>query len=56
MVTEERDEKLAPSVLKDESQIAIAPALEKLVPQFTDAETAVRVRLAIAFDEIAKSQ
>jgi hypothetical protein len=31
MVTEERYEKLRASILKDESEIAVAPTLEKLV-------------------------
>jgi hypothetical protein len=42
--------------LKDESKIAIAAAFEEFVSQFADAETTVHVRLAVAFNEIAKRQ
>ena len=56
MVADERNEKFVATVLKDESKIAIAAAFKKLVPQFADAETAVGMRLTIAFDEIAEGQ
>ena len=56
VVTEERHEKLCTSVLKDESEIAVAAAFEKPVSYFADTETAMHMRLAKVIDQIAEGQ
>jgi hypothetical protein len=56
MIAKKRNEQLGGAVLKDESKVAVATAFEELVPQFADAETAVRVGLAVAVNEVAKRQ
>jgi hypothetical protein len=56
MIAKKGNEQPAGTVLKDESKVAVATAFEEFVPQFPDAETAVRVGLAVAVNEIAKRQ
>ena len=56
VVSEERNEKLGASVLKDESQIAVTPAFEKLASELADTQTAVHVGLTKHIDQIAKSK
>ena len=56
MVAQKRNEQLPAPVLKDEPEIAVAAALEKLVCQFTDTEAAVYMRLPESLDEIAERQ
>ena len=56
VVTEERHEKLCTSVLKDESEIAVAAAFEKPVSYFADTETAMHMRLTKVIDQIAEGQ
>ena len=56
MVAQKRNEQLPTSVLKDEPDIAVATALEKLVRQFTDTEATVTMRLPESLDEIAERQ
>ena len=48
MVAEKGNKKLRASVLKDKSQIAVAPAFEELAAQFADPQAAVHMRLAKA--------
>ena len=56
VIAEERNEPLGATVLKDKAKIAVAPAFEKLVPQLADAETAMHVRSAKSFDQVAEGQ
>jgi hypothetical protein len=56
MVAEKRNEQFITPVLKNEPEIAVAAALEKLVSQFTDSEAAMYMRLAKTIDEIAERQ
>ncbi len=56
MVAQKRNEQLIVSVLKNESEIAVAAAFEKLVAQFTDTEAAIDVRLAKAINKITERQ
>lgn len=56
MVAQKRNEQLFPAVLKNEPEIAVAAALEKLGRQFTNTETAMYMRLAKTIDEIAQRQ
>ncbi len=45
MVTEVRHEKLGAQVLKNKSEIAVAPAFEELVSQLAYTQAAVHMRL-----------
>lgn len=56
MVTEERNEKLGASVLKDESKIAVTAAFEELASQLANTKAAVHVGLTKNIDQIAKSK
>ena len=56
MIAQKRNEELFTPVLKDEAEITVAAALEKLAPQFTDTEAAVHMRLAKTINEIARGQ
>ncbi len=56
MIAEKWNEKLVASILKDETQIAVAAALEKFVSQLADAKAAVHMGLAKTIDQIAERQ
>jgi hypothetical protein len=56
VVAEERHEKLCASVLKDESEVTVAPAFEQFVSKFADTEAAVHMRLAETVNQIANSK
>lgn len=56
MIAEERNKKLCASVLKYESQFAVASEFKELAAQLADAETAVDVRLTKAVQQVAKSK
>ncbi|MBM2806845.1 MAG: hypothetical protein HW419_4738 [Deltaproteobacteria bacterium] len=56
MVTEERNKQLSAAIQKDESKIAIAAAFKQFRAEFTNAETAVHMRLAKTLHQVAKSQ
>jgi hypothetical protein len=53
VIAEKRNEQFSSPVLKNKSKIAIAEALEELVSQSSDAETAVHMRLAKTIDQVA---
>jgi len=56
MVAQKRNEQLPAPILKDEPEIAVAAALEKLGSQFPDTEAAMYMRLPESFDQIAQRQ
>jgi hypothetical protein len=56
VVAEERDEKVGASVLKDESQITVAPAFEQFVSKLADTKAAVHVGLTKTINQIAESK
>ena len=56
MIAEEGYKKLAASILKNKSQIAVAAAFEKLASQFANTETAVHVGLTKAVHQVAQSE
>jgi hypothetical protein len=56
VVAEERDEKLCASVLKNESEIAVTPAFEKLASQLTDTKAAVYMGLTKNINQIEESK
>ena len=56
VVAEERDEKVGASVLKNESQITVAPAFEQFVSKLADAKAAVHMGLTKTINQIAESK
>lgn len=56
VVAEERDEKVGASVLKDESQIAVAAAFEQFVSKLADTKAAVHMGLTKTINQIAESK
>ncbi len=56
VLAQERNEEILAPILKDEPEIAVAAALEKLVAQFTNTEAAMDMRLAKAINKITERQ
>jgi hypothetical protein len=56
VVAEERHEEVGASVLKDKSEITIAPAFEQFVAKLTDTKAAVHMGLTKSVNQIAKSK
>ena len=56
MVAKERHEKVGASVLKDESEITVAPGFEQFVSKLADTKAAVHVGLTKTVNQIAKSK
>jgi hypothetical protein len=53
VAAEKRDEKLAASVLKNESEIPIASAFEQFASQLSNTEAAVHMRLTKTIGQVA---
>jgi len=56
MIPQEGNKQLSAAIQKDESKIAIAAAFKQFRAELTNAETAVRMRLAKTLHEFAESQ
>ena len=56
VVAEERDEKVGASVLKNESQITVAPAFEQFVSKLADTKAVVHMGPTRTVNRIAKSK
>ena len=56
MVAQECDEKIRGSVLEDKTQSESGPSLKQLVAEFANANAAVGVWAAEAFNELTQSQ
>lgn len=56
VIPNKRGEKLGAAVLKDESEVAVAAALEEFVSQLADAKTAMHMGLSQSIDEFAQGE